>query len=280
MSAVDIDNIVQDVLAAYDILSVPVDPLSIAREEGICLLPGEYDNCFDGRIECREDEGRLNFYLFYAEVRPVFRPESRVRFSIAHELGHYYLPRHREILLSGCSHSSHSDFVSDKNLEREADSFAASLLMPHELFVDEVRSRSGGYCTLKDLIELANHTFNTSITSTALRYAHLNFEACCVVLSRAERVLYSVRSEDMKSMGLGYVAKGVKLPKHSVTAKQLSVAPSRVEMSTLEGTVHSDLWFDSGRRIPLWEEAIRLGGTGLTLTFLTPENKDDDRDDD
>jgi Zn-dependent peptidase ImmA (M78 family) len=127
---------------------------------------------------------------------------SEIRFSIAHELGHFYLPHHREVLLSGKWHSSHCDFVSDKSLEREADTFAASLLMPHDLFVDEVSSRGGGFCTLKDLTELANNTFNTSITSTALRYAHLNFEPCCVVLSRSQEVLYSVRSEDMRDMGL------------------------------------------------------------------------------
>jgi hypothetical protein len=274
----DIEQIVAEVLAAYDVASVPVDPKAIASHEKIRLLPGDYDNCFDGRLECRNEGGKTAFYLFYAKELAPARPASRVRFSIAHELGHFYLPRHREFLLSGACHSSHSDFVSDKSVEREADKFAASLLMPRAIFEEEVRSRSGGYCTLDDLIDMAEGIFKTSVTSTALRYTHLSFEPCCVVLSRGNDVLYSVRSDDMRERGYGYVPKGATLPAQSHTARRLVGGVGSPVARRTEGRIASAVWFESKRSVPLWEEAVLLGGTGLALTFLTPE--DDGRDDD
>ena len=79
-------------------------------------------------------------------------------------------------------------------------------------------------------------------------------------------------------MGLGYVAKGAKLPKQSVTAGRLFATHSTSDTNSADGGVASEVWFDSRRTMPLWEESVRLGGTGLALTFLTPQNKDDDYD--
>ena len=57
------------------------------------------------------------------------------RFSIAHELGHYFLPGHLDAVLGDRDvHESHAEFASADRYELEADHFAASLLMPRCLF--------------------------------------------------------------------------------------------------------------------------------------------------
>ena len=210
------------------------------------------------------------------QEHPPDRPIGRVRFLVAHELGHFYLPEHREYLTSGVWHGSHSGFVSDKPIEREADQFAAALLMPRWEFKRRVSMKSRGVCTLGDLAAFANEVFQTSLSSTAIRYAQLNFEPCSVILSRDGQVLFSVRSDDMRRLGLGWLSKGARISATSVTGRVLAATPGGEGVKT-EGPIDSDVWFESSRPHSLWEEVKVLGQTGLTLTFLVlDEDSDED----
>ena len=68
------------------------------------------------------------FGILYATHIP---SEGFQRFSIAHELGHYFLDGHIDhILPKDGVHTSHAGFVSADPYELEADQFAAGLLMP------------------------------------------------------------------------------------------------------------------------------------------------------
>lgn len=281
MTEADIERAAEEVLDAHDATRLPVDPFAIAKAEGIRLAPGRYDECFDGRIEYRRRNGRGRFFLFYPQTEPPWRPEGRVRFSVSHELGHFYLPKHRDYLTSGRWHGSHCGFVSDKPAEREADIFATALLMPRRSFVARVKMKAGGVCTMSDLAQLADEVFKTSITSTAIRYAQLDFEPCCVVLSRGDRVLYSIRSEDMRRQGLGWIDQGSRVPATSVTGKRAAALAKDAAPKT-GGPVDSDVWFDSRRARPLWEEVKALGRTGLALTLLAlneDEGEEEDEED-
>ena len=86
------------VLVSHRIYKLPIDPFDIARKEGIVIKPGLYADDFDARIEYYPG---LNAYSIYHAEPNGWRTEGRVRFSIAHELGHYYLPEHRARLRSG-----------------------------------------------------------------------------------------------------------------------------------------------------------------------------------
>jgi len=276
MTNQEIEQVAWDVLVAHGITRPPVDPFEIAKLEGIKLLPGDYDGCFDGRIEYRRSPGGARFYLFYAEETPSLRPRGRVRFSIAHELGHFYIPKHRSYLLSGVWHGSHAGFVSDKPVEREADLFAAALLMPRDWFVERVERKPDGICTMADLERLAASVFDTSITSTAIRYVELDFEPCCAILSREGQIVFSIPSDDMRRQGLGWLCKGSRVPTSTVTGRAL-LAVSRGETPTFEGRVYADWWFDGKPARRLWEDVRLLGGTGLVLTLLA---LDEDQSDD
>ena len=272
-----------EVLEAHRIpMNAPVDPYVLARLERIRLLPGNYDGCFDGRIECRGAGAQAKFYLLY-EPRGPRRPEGKVRFSVAHELAHFFLPSHRDFLVSGVWHGSRADFVSDKPTEREADYFASALLMPEARFTMEVRKKSGGICDLANLIDLADRIFATSIISTVIRYTHLNFEACSIVLSRARKTLYAVSSEDMWSIGMGWFERGGRVPELSVTARALKgppVDPLGGRPNLVRGSVESDVWHPGKQSRSMWEEVHRFGGD-LALTLLTVDDNEDydaDRD--
>jgi len=256
----DIEKIAADVLKSLDMWKLPVKPGLVATEENIQLCADQYGDGFDARIEYYKVADQ--FAIFHQTPRSG-HTIGRVNFSVAHELGHYYL--HSQYLLSGKAHDSQSDFSSRNPMERQADEFAAALLMPVELFRAEVKSLRREICTLKDIRVLADRRFGTSITSTARRYLKCDFEACAIVLSRDANVVWAEYSTDMQLLNMKFIQFGSQVPKASKTWKLLSEGGGR----DIEGEVDADVWFDRPERELLWEETMSLGRTGLTLTFLT-----------
>lgn len=256
----------ESVLKALGLLDVPVDPFQITREEGIELAPGEYGPGFDARIEYLAPV--RTFVVYYREAGPG-RTTGRVRFSLAHELGHYYIPHHREELLAGKCHNSVSDFLSRDLKEREADEFAASLLMPEDLFVSKVREHRQGVCTLAELARLANDVFQTSLTSTVLRYCTCDVEACALIVSELGKIKWARHSYDMQKLGMGYIQFGDPVPAGTKTAELWRQTAGDDAPEIVEGRVDAGRWYDQPYRDWVWEEAIVLGRTGHVLTYLT-----------
>jgi len=246
------------VLKNLELWKLPVCPFEIAEKEGIELLPGSFSEGFDGRIRFVPEIS--TFAISYRKPGQG-RTFGRVRFTIAHELAHYFL--HRDYLLSEQCHSSKSNFISTNSMESEADQFASSLLMPEELFRSKIKSLGSGIAELKDLVNLANNVFITSITSTVLRYCTSDLEACGLVLSKNNQVCWARFSEDMKYHRMGFYGNN-SLPKGSITSTKSRSG------DIVSATISPETWFDSPDYDGyLWEEALDLGQTGLTLTFLS-----------
>lgn len=268
----------KEVLQALNKWSVPVNPFEIAADEEIELAPGNYGNGFDARLEYLPTAGR--FVIFYQPAGP-FRSSGRVHFSIGHELGHFYLPHHREKIIRGQCHNSQSDFRSKDSFETQADEFAANLLMPAELFETEVRRFRQQICTLSELKHLAENKFKTSLTSTARRYCECGIEACSVVISKDGRVLWAKHSEEMVERKLSYIAFGSSIARASRTHELLQrIQSSGGNAQPVQGKVDSDVWYDGRSRLKLWEEACALGNDGYALTYLTIEEDTSDFNDD
>jgi Zn-dependent peptidase ImmA (M78 family) len=247
---------------------LPINPFDIAKKEGIVIKPGYYDDDFDARIEYYP---ALNAYcIFHAE--PIgWRTEGRVRFSIAHELGHFYLPEHRVRLRNGQMHNSKSDFVSRDPRELEADEFAADLLMPMESFRAELKRFRGGFCQLKDLMTLASN-LGVSVTSVARRYCESDGEACTVYFSEGGKIRWGKASEDMNRTGMVYYRYGTPAPAGSKTAEYWEKFYAGERPERLAGQVPATVWFQWPRAKNLWEEAMPLGSTGRVITQLTPHD--------
>jgi hypothetical protein len=261
----DIEAFARSTLLALDMWRLPVDPYSIVKEEGIELAPAKYGPNFDARIEFVSAEKA--FIIFY-QAKERGRTEGRVRFSIAHELAHFYLPAHREYLITGHSHNSVIDFRSKDPREHEADEFATALLMPRDLFLAELRKRQRSVRTLSDLCSLAEDVFSTSITSTVRRYCELDLEPCALVISQGGRVIWARHSESMRALGMSYIESGGPVPSPSLSAtvwKRLATTPS---LDPVGGLVAAQVWYDRPYREQLWEEAMPLGYTGCVMTYL------------
>lgn len=195
------------------------------------------------------------------------------RFSIAHELGHYFLPGHPEALIGDGdgAHVSQAEFRSADVYEREADYFASGLLMPTGPFTRELNRLEDG---LDAVLTLADRCV-TSRTSTAIRYADLTKGAVAVIATRGDVIDFAFMSERMKRLpDIRWPKKGDLVPQ-GVTAR-MNADPlnikDRKRMS--DGTDLSD-WL-GGPSVEGLEECLGLGSYGRSLTVLTCSSIKDD----
>lgn len=200
------------------------------------------------------------------------------RFSIAHELGHYFLAGHPEaVFRSGQIHESRSGFTSGDQIELEADHFAAGLLMPKHLFKSAAGRYSDGFEAIKHLAD----DFGTSLTASAIRYARLTDAAVAIIVSSGSSIEYCFVSEAMRRpRGFQYPKKGAVLPQGSTTRefnRDLQAVASAMEKAD-----DTDLcaWFHTDDEVDASEEVIGLGDYGKTLTVITANIPDENENDD
>lgn len=247
------------------------EPEAIARSKRISISFGEYGQAFDGMLEYQAG----GWHIFCNLDRTQQADSPRPRFTLAHELGHYYIDEHRNALAAGRvpTHRSRCDYDSQNLAEQEADHFAANLLMPRGRFLDKAKAAPPG---LSGIISLADF-FKTSITSTAIRYAACDVFPCAVVKWTWRKYAWKWLSS---STFAARFRRTVEAPQHlaegSPTARAL--APETVpESGFFQAGTTASAWFPhvkagEFRDVIFIEQAIPLGRFGV-LTFLYPESK-------
>ncbi len=191
------------------------------------------------------------------------------RFSVAHELGHYFLEGHIDhVLPEDGIHVSEAGFTSGNPYEMEADQFAAGLLMPSDLFGPALRRRVLGFDTIEALSSLAG----TSLTATAIRSAELTDDALGVIISTGPIVDFCFLSDTMKSLPqLAWIRKGSPVPEDTTTAR-FNASTKRVLAADRDADdIDVTMWLGGNRHVQVTEEVIGLGRYGKTLTLLYSE---------
>lgn len=255
-------------------IKAPIDPFAIATTEAPVLRVkmDDYGDQFDGQLEFdrlhREFLMLVNTKYDKAWRRTGHHP--RTRFSAAHELGHYFLEHHRARLLRGGDpQPSHADFTSELVLEREADHFASALLMPRAQFMKMGKRSKAGLPAIKGLADC----FQTSLTSTAIRFVKLSSNSIVLIKWNAEGFGWKWLSDAAYSAGYRKTIEETKnVPRDSATGRVLA-GDSAVGQIVERGTTAAS-WFPfvshSGSQNPvLHEQAISLGEFGA-ITVLLP----------
>lgn len=249
----------------------PIDPFAIAEGEGIMIVPKPADKIgVSGGIIFDE----IVPSIFYATN---IDNEGFQRFTVAHELGHYYLPDHaEEILKSSKMHVSKAGFrQGDSSIELEADHFASGLLMPTHLVKKELSRRVVGLAGIEMLAEVSK----CSLTAAAIRAAECSPYPMAIVVSEGQNVCYCFMSDGFKRLGkpIAFLRKGAALP--SSATKLFNADPqnvSRAKRTTAETSLAD--WFGGSPLILLDEEIIGLGSFGHTLTVFSSDTLPDDPD--
>jgi len=148
----------------------PISVEEVARKKNLVIRSFDFGEDVSGALIIEGDKGVIGY-------NPK-DPKVRQRFTIAHEIGHYILHRPiSNIFFDQTSNFSiqfraNSRISKDGLKEREANVFAAALLMPKNLVVEATRNRKVDLSDEKSLRELAR-LFDVSSTAMAIRITHL-----------------------------------------------------------------------------------------------------------
>lgn len=246
--------------------NLPVSPDPIIRDCGMTISYGDYGSAFDGSLEHRK--GR--FHVYCNIPREEQRGSPRTRFTLGHELGHFFIDEHRNALASGRA-PQHGSFIydgHDNQAEQEADLFAASLLMPHSRFLKAIDS---GPPNLQAILDISS-TFNVSAQCAAIRCVEWADWLCAIVMFREGKRPWWAISPSLACSGFRFFHRfdcyRPLAGSASFEAKRLNAPNWNIFCSTTTAAT----WFsgvaETGKRnVILTEEAVRLGKHGV-LTFL------------
>jgi Zn-dependent peptidase ImmA (M78 family) len=116
---------------------------------------------------------------------------TRKRFTIAHEFGHFYNERGFQVkdrLSYSCNFDNIFGKYSRNGREKNANDFAAELLMHEEWFNDFTKNREVDNDLLKEIGEY----FQVSLTAAAIRYAEIGSHPIATIFVRDSMVKWSV----------------------------------------------------------------------------------------
>jgi len=260
------------------ITTLPVDPFAIAESRDI-IVEGKLEKT-DGVSGMLLRHGN-SFGIIYTTHIP---SQGFQRFSVSHELGHYFLPGHVDQVLKDGTHVSRAGFITADPYELEADHFATGLLMPEIPF----RNAMDKYDPSLAAIEAMANLCLTSLTATAIRFAELTDAAVVVIMSTGDKIDYCFLSDAMKTLPkLDWLRKGSPLPTGTATAR-LTAQPDRVLAGDrIVDAVDVRDWLGGTTRAEVSEESIGLGQYGKALTILAsstigqeyePDEDEDDED--
>lgn len=151
-----LEELTSEILLASDMYSIPVDIIRIANMNDIKVYEANLEKNISGAIRLNKSNNEYEILVNSQDS------ESRKRFTISHELGHYFL--HKDILES---ESIHVDILyrtektqEEMEREKEADYFGGALLMNRILLTKLYNNHS-----IKELAEL----FKVSASAMTVR---------------------------------------------------------------------------------------------------------------
>ena len=237
-----------------------VDPATIADCSDVSYNYGNYRDYFDGVLEY--EDGRFHIYL---NTHGAFEPSiPRMRFTFAHELGHYFIDEHRNALKKGKSlHTSFYKLQRKNIVELEADFFASCLLMPEVRFKELATSKKFDF----SLVELLKNSFQTSISATLFRMIELDTYPFMVVVSEANRIKYHWRTEDFPYKY--FVEHGTgKLPVLTAAGDFFNHGEEYADTEEVEVSGWFNSYKDDYRGITLYEKYIYQTSLGRVISIL------------
>lgn len=192
-------------------------------------------------------------------VRESIREMGRKNFTIAHEIGHYILPGH-DASAAVCSPSdigNWSDATQER--ERQADEFAAELLLPASYAQPIFKSVSP---SLNIIQEVADNSA-ASLSAAAWRYCDLISERCAVVWSHKKKISWYKPSDEF-----GFFLKRGKAIEKGTQAYECF---SGTRIHAKPEAVRADLWLDErvvAEESAVWEHSIGLPFYDSVLSLL------------
>lgn len=166
-----------------------IRPEIIAKDENITYTINNYNKDFKGLIRYRN--GRFHIYLDSANGTTLNSPV--IRYSFAHELGHYFIDEQRTelIRLGVLPQVTGNGMLNDSIFEKEAEYFAACLLMPRNRILKYLAGK--GFSTW--LVHQVCKKYKVSLTAAFSRYMVLGDQPIALITNyldgKHDKVIHS-----------------------------------------------------------------------------------------
>ena len=198
-SLLHIKNLAESIALEFSEVVTPLD--KIIEEEGLELFYDSYGDTFDGMTIYDSP----HFFIHANTFRGNKLGTTRARFTIAHELGHYFLDNHRLGLMRGLlvPHISRNNEEAHAKIEREADYFASCLLMPESQFKAFVQRKKFDIQLLKAIADY----FQVSLTAAAIRFSAIGNHSLMIVFGYKGKIKWKWCSDDFQYPYLLYTEK-------------------------------------------------------------------------
>jgi hypothetical protein len=261
LSIQEAENEAIALIKRLQINALPICPFKIAKDHDIVVEPkGSSNSGVSGYlVRCGD--------VFGIQYADHIDSQGFINFTVAHELGHYFIPGHPETLIKGKNgvHQSRSGFISDDVYEKQADNFAKELLMPEHLFKPAMHQSGGGFKAIEALAD----TCKTSLTATAIRYCLFSDDPVAIIMSEGNKIHWCFMSDPLRSIReLQWLKKGSIIPAQTLTADYNNQKNNILNNVREEGWSNLNKWFEDAPDIEMQEDVVGLGAYGRTLTIL------------
>lgn len=251
----------------YSAQRFPDDPVSLIAGDN---LPG-----FDGALY-KAPPGKKGWGIIYNKA---ITSPGRINFTLAHEFGHYLL--HRLQFPDGleCGQQDMMRWESEyRQVESQANEFAAGLLMPLDDFRRQIDGRAKP--TLDDLGGCAER-YDTSLLAATLRWLQYTERRSVLVVSREGFILWARSSQ--KALKTGAYFKTAGRPPIAIPDQSLAAQPGLLDKSRGLLAHDEDVWFAE----PCEEIALASDQYDFTISLLhlgayewARRDEDEEEDDD
>lgn len=166
----DISDLAFTILTTSNITAPPVDVEKIANAHGISVIPHPFPSDTSGVLVEKNGVFTIGVNSTHAE--------NRKRFTIAHELGHYFLKHKRGGIFvdETSTNIMFRDAVSSTSAnveEVEANAFAAALLMPQSFVITYIKECQNIDLVGDDFLNQMAAKFKVSTGAMAFRLSNL-----------------------------------------------------------------------------------------------------------
>jgi len=272
-----IQGLAREKLIEHRRMHLPVSPKEFAIQLQIAVQP--FDPAQSDISGFLMQQGN-SFAIGYSTA---IRNTGFENFTVAHELGHYFIDDHPLAVLSDGKHFSRSGYISKDRYEQEADAFATELLMPWKLIEPLIMANAGGFQTIKAIATGCE----SSLLASAIRYTQVTRECVAMIVSHLGVVEFMTASTAFKQIrDLDWLRKRDSLPSN-VPSKRFSTELDWIrscQISEEGGRLAS--WFPAVQDRDVEEDVVGLGSYERLLTVLVTEETDfegeadeDDEDD-
>lgn len=245
----------------------PVDVETLAMDvsshffpdDCITLIKGRDISGFEGMLH-RAPAGKTGWGIFYNSG---IASQGRIRFTLAHEFGHYLLHRNAAPEEGfACNNRNTAQLEpKQKTQEREADEFATSLLMPLDDFRCQIGDRESP--TIEQL-SICSERYGVSLIALILRWLEYTQKRAVMVVSIEGFISWARSSERAYKTGAYFKTVNqdpIEIPDTSLAADHTVCDDPRLGMQLSKGS-----WFSEEESIH--EMVVNSDQYDFTISLL------------